>query len=236
MQNKKRGQVWISAILYIMIITVLMVIILNAGVPLLKNMQDKTVFSRSKNTFLALNEQIVDVSEEGVGSQRVVPIEIEKGSLALNDGALKWNLRTDARILESGQQIELGNLYISSNADVTSTSNTANYTLENTYVKATFHKCEDRSSCILNQTGMIMKLEFMDHESGTQTAAANDFQIDFGGSTTWNYSGYSVLEDSGSSLGSAHVLFYVNNTNESYYTIVEFSLQSNRDFLEVKIR
>ncbi len=77
-----------------------MVIVLNAGVPILKNLQDKTVFTRQKNAFLSLNQQIKDISEEGVGSQRVIPIEIEKGNLELKEGSLKWDLLTNAKILE----------------------------------------------------------------------------------------------------------------------------------------
>jgi hypothetical protein len=231
----RKAEVWVSAILYIMIITVVLVIVLNAGVPMLEEMKDKTVFTRSKNTFLALNEQIIDVSEEGTGSQRVVPIEIEKGSLELNDGALKWNMRTDAKILESGQQIELGNLYITSNADVSARSYTSNYTLENTYLTAGFTKCEDRSVCTFNQTGMLKTLIFKNTETGTQTTASQLFQVDFG-SGSWSYPGYSVLQDSGTDLGAARVLYYINNTNASYYTIIEFSLETNRDFIEVRIR
>lgn len=234
----KKAQIWVSAILYILIITVVMVIVLNAGVPLLKDLQDKSVFARTKNTFLSLNQQISDISEEGVGSQRVVPIEIEKGTLELSDGALKWELRTDANILESGQQIELGNLYITSNADVTATSNSNNYTLENTYLKATFHKCETSATCRLNES-MLMQLQFKDPTSSAVVTAANTFKFDFGNGATlsdWNASGYTWLEDQGSNLGAARVLFYVNNTNASYYTVVEFMMESNRDFMQVRIR
>jgi len=78
-----KAQIWVSAILYILVITVVMVLVLNAGVPIIQDLQDKTVFTRSKNTFLSLNQHISEVSEEGVGSQRVVPIEIEKGFLGL---------------------------------------------------------------------------------------------------------------------------------------------------------
>jgi hypothetical protein len=212
-----------------------MVIVLNAGIPLLKDLQDKSVFARTKNTFLSLNQQITDISEEGVGSQRVVPIEIEKGTLELKDGALKWELRTDANILPSGQQIELGNLYITSNADVTSTAYPNNYTLENTYLRATFYRCEDREDCLFNQTAMMTQLVFKDPNAGTETTASA-FTFDFGGALTWNATGYSWLEDQGSSLGAARVLYYINNTNESYYTIIEFTLESNRDFLQARIR
>jgi hypothetical protein len=231
-----KAQIWISAILYILVITVVMVMVLNAGVPIIKDLQDKTVFTREKNAFLSLNQHINDISEEGIGSQRVIPIEIEKGNLELKDGALKWDLRTNAKILESGQQIELGNLYITSNADVSARSYANNYTLENTYLRATFYKCEDRGVCILNESGMIMQLVFKNPETGVDTVAANAFTFDFGTGGPWDTSGFSVLEDEGSSLGAARAVYYVNNTNSSYYTVVEFKLQSNRDFIEARIR
>jgi hypothetical protein len=236
-----KAQIWISAILYILVITVVMVVVLNAGVPIMKDLQDKTVFTRSKNTFLALNQQINDISEEGVGSQRVIPIEIEKGSLELKDGSLKWDLLTNAKILESGQQIELGNLFISSNADVSARNNANNYTLANTYLSVAFNKCEDRTACAFNESGMMMVGQpvFRNPETGVSTAAGGgigQFKFDFGGASTWNYTGFSVLEDEGSSLGAARVLYYINNTNSSYYTVIEFTLESNRDFMQVRIR
>jgi len=231
-----KGQIWVSAILYILVITVIMVLVLNAGVPIIKDLQDKTVFTRSKNTFLALNKHINEVSEEGVGSQRVVPIEIEKGSLELRDGSLKWDLKTNAKILESGQQIELGNLYISSNADVSSRSYTSNYTLENSYLVATFFRCEDRDACVMNESGMLMDLVFKNPE-GADVRANSDFEFHFNASSaSWSHPGFSVLEDEGSSMGAARVLYYVNNTGDDYYTVVEFTLESNRDFMQVRIR
>jgi hypothetical protein len=83
---------------------------------------------------------------------------------------------------------------------------------------------------------MLKKLTFKHPDTGAEISAANNFEVYFGAATAWNATGYSVLEDEGSSLGDARVLFYVNNTNSTYYTVVEFSLKSNRDFLEVKVR
>ncbi len=235
MQRSRKAQIWVSAILYILVITVIMVLVLNAGVPIIKDLQDKTVFTRSKNTFLALNQHINEISEEGVGSQRVVPVEIEKGYLELKDGALKWDLKTNAKILESGQQIELGNLYISSNADVSSNSYDTNYTLENSYLRATFYKCEDKTRCNLNHTGMLRQLVFKNPDGG-EIVANSGFEFHFNSSASWEEPGFSVLEDEGTSLGAARVLYYVNNTGADYYTVVEFTLESNRDFMQVRIR
>jgi hypothetical protein len=83
---------------------------------------------------------------------------------------------------------------------------------------------------------MIMQLVFKNPESGVQTTASDDFKFYFGDANPWTAPGFSVLEDEGSSLGAARVLYYVNYTNASYYTVVEFSLGSNRDFIEAKIR
>ncbi|MFC1723309.1 hypothetical protein ACFL0V_04170 [Nanoarchaeota archaeon] len=234
--KRVKGQIWVSAILYILIITVVMVIVLNAGIPILENLQDKTVFTRQKNSFLSLNQQIKDISEEGVGSQRVIPIEIEKGNLELKEGALKWDLLTDAKILESGHQIDLGNLYVSSNADVTAREYASNYTLENTFLRATFHKCEDRWTCTFNESGMLMDLVFKDPDTGVETAAGGQFNIDFGGATSWSDAGFSRLEDEGVSMGASSVVYYVNNTNSTVYSVVEFTMESYRDFINVKIR
>ncbi|MBW2967706.1 hypothetical protein KY362_04415, partial [Candidatus Woesearchaeota archaeon] len=88
-------------------------------------------------------------------------------------------------------------------------------------------------TCSFNETGFLTRLVFKDGSS--EVAASNTFQFDFGGGP-WTETGYSVLEDSGSSMGAARVLYYINNTNASYYTIVEFTLESNRDFLQVRIR
>ncbi len=233
-QTNKKGQIWISAILYILIITVIIVIVLNAGVPILKNLQDKTIFTRQKNTFLSLNQQIKDISEEGVGSQRVIPVEIEKGHLELKEGSLKWDLLTDAKILESGHEIDLGNLYITSNADVTAREYANNYTLENTFIRASFAKCEDRNTCVLNES-LMLGLIFKNPETGVEVAASGSFTVDFGDADAWDYSGFSRLEDVGVSLGSSSIAYYVNNTNESY-TIIEFQMESYRDYLNVKIR
>ena len=77
----------------------------------------------------------------------------------------------------------------------------SNYTLENTYLRATFYKCEDRDVCSFNETGMLMDLVFKNPETGVQTAASDDFKFYFGDASPWSASGFSVLEDEGSSMG-----------------------------------
>ncbi|MBI5398374.1 hypothetical protein HZB03_02820 [Candidatus Woesearchaeota archaeon] len=236
---KKKGDIWIAAILYILIITVVLTLVLQAGVPIINDLQDKTTFTRSKNTFLRLNQQIVDISQEGAGSQRVIPIEVEKGDLELSGGSLKWDLRTGAKILEPGQEIDLGNLFITSNADVAAGPVTSSvYTLQNSILPANFTRCEDRTTCTFASSNLLQKIRFRNPDTGAFSTTSGTFNVEFG-QGAWNFSGFSKLEDAGDNLGSSSVLYYVNNTNttnSTVFTVIEFTLGSNRDFVTVKVR
>jgi hypothetical protein len=231
----KKGDIWIAAILYIMIITVIMTLVLQAGVPIINDLQDRTTFTRSKNTFLQLNQQIIDISHEGVGSQRVVPIEIEKGTLELSDGAMRWDLRTNAKILEPGQEIDLGNLYITSNSEVIASAATDTYVLRNSFLIANFTRCEDRNNCTFESSDILKSITFKNPETGERSTTTGEFNFEFG-TGPWNHTGFSMLEDLGTDLGEASLLYYINATNSSVYTIIEFTLGSNRDFFTVRIR
>ena len=233
---KKKGDIWIAAILYIMIITVVMTLVLEAGVPIIRDLQDKTAFTRSKNTFLRLNQQIVDVSTEGQGSQRVIPLEVEKGDLELSEGSFKWSMRTNARILEPGQEIDLGNLLVTSNSEVSAAvTNGTIYTLQNGFLLANFTRCENPATCNLSSSDLLKRIRFRNPDTGVESFTTGTFNVQFGNGA-WNLQGYSKLEDQGEHLGSASVLYFVNASNSSVYTVIEFTLASNQDFMSVKIR
>lgn len=231
----KKAQIWISAILFILVITVSLTIVLQAGTPIIENLQDKTIFTRQKNLFLALDQHILDIAAEGQGSQRVIPVEIEKGDLEVTGGALRWVFRTNARILDSGQEIDLGNLFITSNADVSVSETNDTYTLENSFVEFTFRKCE--TSCFLNSSDLLQQVTFMNPETGVDTATTGNFDFEIGafGPGPWYLPGYSELKDKGSDLGEASLLYFINSTS-SAPVILEFTLGSNRDFVNVKIQ
>ncbi|MFQ5474264.1 MAG: hypothetical protein ACE5DM_00340 [Candidatus Nanoarchaeia archaeon] len=230
----KRAQIWISAILFILVVTVSLAIVLNAGAPIVKNLQDKTIFTRQKNLFLSLDQNIRDIAAEGQGSQRVIPVEIEKGILEVNDGTLRWAFRTDAKILESGREIDLGNVHISSNSNVFTRETNDTYLLGNTYVKYRFVKCESTTSCYLNSSDLLRSINFTNPETNVESETSGVFGFELNGGD-WYTPGYSVLQDAGSDLGEASVIYYVNTTS-SNPTMIEFTLGSNRDFIEVKIR
>jgi len=229
----KRAQIWISAILFILVITVSLAIVLNAGEPLIENLQDKTVFTRQKNLFLSLDENIRDIASEGQGSQRVIPVEIEKGQLEVSDGTLRWAFRTEAKILESGREIDLGNLHITSNADVFTDETDDQYVVGNTFVTFTFAKCEDRSTCTVNSSDLLRSINFSNPETGVESTTSGDFEFETADGPFF-VPGYSVLDERGSDLGQTTIRYYINTTS-AQPTVISFTLGSHRDFIEARI-
>src|SRR3989344_4925059 len=116
----KKADIWISAVLYILIAAVAMVIILQAGLPLLNKMKDRTTFERSKNVLASVDQKIIEVAGEGAGSQRVIPIEIREGNIIVdeNNDRMQWQLETKTEVIEPRTSLEQGNLKIYSNIEV----------------------------------------------------------------------------------------------------------------------
>lgn len=115
----KKGQIWLSAVSYVLITIIIIVLLLNTGLPLLEKVRDKSIYSRTKEVFLDLNEQIKDVQAEGPGSQRVIPIEIPKGTLAVENNQIKWTMESKAKIIEPRTKILLGDLIIGDDSFIT---------------------------------------------------------------------------------------------------------------------
>ena len=70
----KKGDVWISAILYFGIGIVVITIILAAGLPVINRLRDKNVIIQTKQVMHTIDDNIREVIREGPGSQRVVTI------------------------------------------------------------------------------------------------------------------------------------------------------------------
>lgn len=93
----KKGDVWVSAVLYIALGMVIITIILSAGIPLIEKMRDKNTIIQTKNLLFDINANIDAVANEGVGSKRYLsPVVISSGALnvdQLND-LIIWKMTT----------------------------------------------------------------------------------------------------------------------------------------------
>jgi hypothetical protein len=107
----KRGQIWISAVLYIAIGIIVITIILAASIPLIDKTKDRNTVAETKNLLLTIDETINIVAREGPGSQRELsPLTINEGALMIDEvnNNITWMMATTARILEPDTPIQEG--------------------------------------------------------------------------------------------------------------------------------
>jgi len=240
----KRGQLWISAVLYVLIVVVVIVIVMEALTPVIENLKDKAVFNRVRDTFLSINQYIRDVSSEGKGSQRTIPVEIQKGRLAVEDNEIKWSLGTESSILEPRTQVELGNLIIVSNGDVDAyETNASTFVLKNSRVLFEFYKYgsllnftnqTNSSGTIVSFTGstIIKRTSFLRGGNEYNVTPSYSFFVPPDTATT-AIKGYTLLPRTGSDLGKANVIAHVNSTSYEYDLV--FTLESQADYLSVEM-
>ncbi len=109
----KRGDIWVSAALYIALGMVVITIVLAAGIPLIAKMKDKNTVAQTKVMMQSIDDNLRQVSTEGPGSQRVIsPLEIGSGHLLLNldNDYIEWKMTTKSKMMEPGINFEEGTI------------------------------------------------------------------------------------------------------------------------------
>ncbi len=120
----KKGDVWISVVLYTAIGVIALTIILSAGLPLIQKMRDKNTVAQTKALMAVIDENIRAVVSEGPGSRRFLsPLEIKAGdlfiqadSVAPNGDRVYWTFKTTAKMVEPRWDSN-GNPIIDANGD-----------------------------------------------------------------------------------------------------------------------
>ena len=234
----KQSQVWISAVLYILVSVLIMVLVLEALTPVIDDIKDKSVFTRMEDAFLSINQQIREVGLEGRGSQRIIPIEVHKGTLTVADNALRWEMDTPADILEPRTQNEIGNVLVTSNAEVTATEYNNSFVLENSIIKVNFTKLGSANNYTnFTSDEIISNIYYKTQDKITEVASPSNRLFKFyinGEDSTTKYLGYSEIGKTGKYLGYSTVTVHVkNSTDDKEYNLV-FTLDSQADYLLVE--
>ncbi len=230
--SAKKANIWISAVLFILIGTLVVVLVLEAVTPVLQNMRDKSVFIRTQDAFLNLNQHIKEVTLEGQGSQRVIPVDIQKGSFEVKDNVVKWKMDTDATLVQTRSTVKLGNVLIIGSGDVKAYQEGNSFVLENTNVLFRFNKTGDTNAFVsLNTSKIITQATLKTGETQTNATPSYEFFVD-GDSTTSSGNGYTQLLNKGSDLGKAAVLLHVNSSVEYEIT---FILEAQADYLKIDV-
>lgn len=227
----KRGEIWVSAVIYVMVGVVVLTIVIQAGVPLINKLQERSNVNRARSAFTALDQQIQEIAKEGQGSQRVVPLEVSEGTVKVEDNRLRWKIETTSKIIEPKTRVELGNLVIASDVDVSAAEHSNSFIIQNSRILVNFTKFGSQSSqATVNTSSLINYVTFKD--TGASTTGVFTFFINQNASTT-NGTGYNELLQSGTGLASATLKTHVNSTIYDYDLLL--SLDSKADFLRATI-
>lgn len=87
----KKGDIWISAVLYFGLGIVVITILLSAGLPVINKLRDKNIAVQTKNSFQVLDTNIREVIKGGPGTQRVLDLELKKGQFLISENKVKWS-------------------------------------------------------------------------------------------------------------------------------------------------
>ena len=110
----KRGDIWVSAVLYIALGMIVITIILGAGLPLINKMRDRNTVLQTKTVMYSIDDNIKEVASEGPGSKRFLsPINIEGGNLNINETEITWSMKTGNKLMEPNIEFEEGALILS---------------------------------------------------------------------------------------------------------------------------
>lgn len=99
----KKGDVWISVVLYTAIGVVALTLILGAGLPLIQKMRDKNTVAQTKMLMTIVDENVRAVISEGPGSKRFLsPFEIKAGDMYVDPTSdrMYWIFKTTAKLTE----------------------------------------------------------------------------------------------------------------------------------------
>ncbi len=238
--NQKRGQVWISAVLYVLVVVSVMVIILSVGVPVINKLKDKAAFNNLKNNAQVLDSYIKDVVSEGPGSQRVVSLPMS-GRLFVQNNKLIWQIPLHSLVMAPRSKLSYGDVEFLSlpyNSTVTAyeSPDYCYYILDNGFLRVNLtefgniSKPKENCSTVINTSRIINSI--YSEKEGKYIDANFSIHLSTDESSSYG-TGYSVLSNSGDFLSSAYVLYFVNSSNYDYSFYV--GLDSSSDFVSVKL-
>jgi len=226
--KSKLGVIWVSAVLYLLISVLIMVLVLHIGIPVINKMRDRSILVKQQDTFSTIDAVISDVAYEGPGSRREVPIQIDKGELIVEDGRIAWTMQTDDKLIEPGVTTKVGEVTITSATDVTAEEFNDYYILENSEVKINLTKCSAENDCsYIND--IIHSVELKTKSESQSEEDAFDFYIADG--VPFEGEGYSHLVAEGEFLDRGRVLYHLDSPEIA----LELTLRSYVDYLEIRL-
>lgn len=163
----KKGDIWVSAVIYFGLGIVIISILLAAGLPVINKLRDRNIIIQTKQVMTELDQNVREVVKEGPGSQRVVTVNIKKGLMRIDkdNSLVTWYYNNSKVIIsEIGVPVFEGKLIIlTQNSTIKGNYNIQLYT--NYTGIANITKPATKPSEILGITDLVIRNEGLDQNN-----------------------------------------------------------------------
>jgi len=164
---QKKGDIWISAILYFGLGIIIITILLSAGLPVINRLRDKNVVIQSKQVMSELDQNIREVIKEGPGSQRIVTVNLKKGLLKIDEekSQVMWQYNNSKVLIsDPGTPVFEGKLTILTlNSTTKGSYNIEIYTDYAGVAKIT--RPANKQSTLIGITDLVVRNEGLDNQN-----------------------------------------------------------------------
>ncbi len=234
MRKRKAISPILSGVLFIAIVNIAVIIVTQTGMPAIEKMQDAAAIDQAKDTLTTLDKVIREVAAEGKSSTRVVPIQLKKGTLTVDNESDKiyYLIETAAEVISPRTKVNIGNLYFASNANVIVEDNGTHFIMENEHEKIAFHKLGNTSSFVSINASTVMDYMYL-KDTGTYLPATLSVIVD-NDPLQEAGNGYTMAETLGTGLMRGRIIAHVNQSVSDYD--IYFTLEGGADFMQVEVR
>lgn len=132
----------LASVLFVAISIIAITIVVQIGMPAIEKLQDMAAIEQAKGVLSNLDTVIRDVAVEGLGSTRVLSLELKKGNLVVDslNNRIYYELKTYADIISPRSRKAIGNLIIASDSNVNVRENATHIVLENEHLRVSILK------------------------------------------------------------------------------------------------
>lgn len=200
-----KGIALLSAIIFIGLTLAVVVIVYNAGMPVVLRMQHAAAVEKMKGVFSETDKIIEDVASEGNGSKRTVNLRFDIGTLTLNGSSdrLYWDFDSESLLVSPRTSIGFGNVIFGSKLETSAYEGdyqgTGAYILENEHVRVYFRKIGSPSSPQAYNTNQLLLAVYQKDLGQLMPLQSLEISMDNDPGSE-SGTGYTVLEQAGSDL------------------------------------
>jgi hypothetical protein len=79
-----KGQIWVETVIYLLITIVLIGAVFSFATPQIEKFRDRVIIEQSRDILFNIDSIIKDIHKYGVGNQRLIKINLKKGTLKIS--------------------------------------------------------------------------------------------------------------------------------------------------------